>query len=168
MTRVTLFGGAMLVVFLGVFAISRLTSPRQTPLVRVRTRDGSVVEFPVQAGSARGGLAGAPGRRGDQPPAVRGDGVVDPTLASFLRQAHVAQTMFCADNGTYTRDVTVLHLTRPANTQLHILSSGFDGLRMSAVNTKTGKQCDVFSGDSAKWAFGYAYDVGRPACGDLR
>ena len=40
--------------------------------------------------------------------------------------------------------------------------------RMSAINAATEVQCDVFSGDSAKWAFGYAYDNRSPRCGKIR
>jgi len=157
MTRVTLFAGAILVVFLGVFAISRLTSPRQRPLMRVTTRNGDVMEFPVQMG--RGGDPASRPARG---------GFIEPTLASFLKSAHVAEATYYADRGEYTKDIAMLNLTRPANTQLHIVSAGPDGMRMSAINTKSGLQCDLFAGDSAKWAFGYAYDPGRPNCGKLR
>jgi hypothetical protein len=45
---------------------------------------------------------------------------------------------------------------------------GDDGIRMSAINTNTEVQCDVFAGDSAKWAFGYAYDNRSPRCGHIR
>jgi hypothetical protein len=39
---------------------------------------------------------------------------------------------------------------------------------MTAINSKTEVQCDVFSGDSAAWAFGYAYDNHTPRCGKMR
>jgi hypothetical protein len=43
-----------------------------------------------------------------------------------------------------------------------------DGLRMTAIDNTTDRQCDIFAGDSAHWAFGHPYDSRVPACGKLR
>jgi hypothetical protein len=39
---------------------------------------------------------------------------------------------------------------------------------MSAVNPATHIQCDIFAGDSATYAFGYAWDQRTPRCGKIR
>jgi hypothetical protein len=85
-------------------------------------------------------------------PVVRSNsGVLDPRIGGYLRSAIVYEE----------RD-------RPANTRLYILRVGGEGIRMTAINSKTEIQCDVFMGDSATWAFGYAYDRGAPRCGKVR
>ncbi len=139
-------GGVGLVVALG-FAFSRTTvSRRPAPVMRVVTRDGDMIEVPVQR-SGRG---------------------ADPRLGSFLRTALVAEESYRAEAGDYTSDVSKLMIERPANTTLHVVRVGEDGLRMSAINETADLQCDVFAGDSARWAFGYAYDPRMPRCGRVR
>ena len=73
-----------------------------------------------------------------------------------------------AETGEYTTDVKKIGVDRPANVSLHIIRVGMDGFRMSAIDNKQERQCDMFSGDSARWAFGYAFDPRMPACGKLR
>lgn len=130
------------------FAASRVRrNPERPPLMRVRTPDGTVVEMPITRSNA---------------------GVADPRLGSFLRQAMIAEESHRAETGAYTKDLSLVARERPANTMIYVVKIGDDGIRMSAINTKSDIQCDVFAGDSARWAFGYAYDNRSPRCGKTR
>ena len=143
MLFVTVFG---LVVLL-MFAWSRSTiSKRPAPVVRVTTRDGDIIEMPMER-SGRGS---------------------DPRLGSFLRTAMVAEEAYFAETGHYAVDAKLLPLERPANTALVIARADGDRLRLSAVNQSRKVQCDMFTGDSARNAFGYAFDPRIPRCGKVR
>jgi hypothetical protein len=147
MRAAQLFALAIGVVLVIGFAFSRSTvGPKGPRVVRMTTRDGNVVEVPMQPRS----------------------GTLDPRLGSYLRQALVFEEMYRADQGSYTSDISKITVDRPANTTLHIIRVGENGIRMSAINSQTEIQCDVFAGDSAHWAFGYAYDSRMPRCGKLR
>jgi len=99
---------------------------------------------------------------------VPGPSAGDPRLGPFLRQAIVFAESWRAEYGTYPTDVRKVDLQRPANVALYITRVGEEGLRMSAINSRTDIQCDAFVGDSARWAFGYAFDPRVPACGKVR
>jgi hypothetical protein len=136
-----------LIVAIGI-AVSRMRSDPQKPsIVRVRTPDGSIVEMPIVRSNS---------------------GVIDPRIGGYLRAAVVYEESFRSEQGQYTKDLAPLERDRPANTRLYILRAGSEGIRMTAINSKTEIQCDVFMGDSATWAFGYAYDRGAPRCGKIR
>jgi hypothetical protein len=92
----------------------------------------------------------------------------DSRAATFLRRALVTAEALRAEDGKYTSDTRRLAPERPANVVLHVLHVGDEGLRMTAIDNSTLRQCDIFAGDSARWAFGYAYDPRVPACGKLR
>jgi len=130
---------------------------------------------------ARGGRADPTGRAqtGYQAvPVGRGEFLVRPTtvvagtgemaMVNYLRQAIVSEMAYSADQGAYTTDITKLRIDRPANVQVIVPKVGDMGMRMTAINEQLGRQCDIFAGDSAKWAFGYAWDSRVPRCGKIR
>jgi len=136
-----------LMMAIGIAVSRKRSDPKRPPIMRVRTPDGSVVEMPVERSAS---------------------GVVDPRLGSYLRSVVIFEESYRAEQGQYTKDLSSIERDRPANTKLYIVKIGDDGIRLSAINSKTEVQCDVFAGDSAKWAFGYAYDNRLPRCGKLR
>lgn len=92
----------------------------------------------------------------------------DARAASFLRQALVMAEALRADEGKYSNDRRRFTRERPANVVLNVIRVGDEGIRMTAIDNSTQRQCDIFAGDSAHWAFGYAYDPRVPACGKAR
>jgi hypothetical protein len=95
-------------------------------------------------------------------------GAQDARAITFLRRTLTMAEVLRADEGKYTSDPRKLVGERPANVSLYIIRVGDDGLRMTAVDNVTNRQCDVFAGDSAHWSFGYAFDPRVPACGTIR
>lgn len=89
-------------------------------------------------------------------------------MAVYLRSAYTAMMANYAENAQWATDPSKLPLDRPANTELHIVSTSNYGVRLSAIDNKSKRQCDLFTSDSAKMAFGYAYDPSMPACGRIR
>jgi hypothetical protein len=110
------------------------------------------------------GVAVGPAPRG----AGRGILPQDQRLAYYLRTVMVYMESMRAEMGTYPSDVRKIAVDRPANVQLLVIRVGEEGIRMSAIDNVLERQCDVFAGDSARWAFGYAYDTRMPGCGKLR
>ena len=148
MARVVLFAVVAVAVALLAFAIA--TGGRSRRPSVVATINGVPVEVgPVEMGkalqSARGGRA-----------------------AAFLRRTIVMAEAMRAEEGTYTSDVRKLIHERPANVDVYIIRAGAEGVRMTAIDHEVRRQCDIFTGDSARWAFGYAYDPRRPGCGPIR
>lgn len=92
----------------------------------------------------------------------------DQRLAGYLRAAFVAMNVGFAETGQWPTDPAKLPMDRPANTELRIVSTSYNGVRLSAIDNRSKRQCDLFTGDSAKMAFGYAYDPSMPACGKIR
>jgi hypothetical protein len=150
MARVMLFALAVIAVILGGFAFftrGRRDRPLPPPEVTINGIPVRPVDIRV-----RNALVGAQ----------------DARAITFLRRTLTMAEVLRADVGTYPSDPRKLVGERPANVSLYIIRVGDDGLRMTAIDNVTNRQCDVFAGDSAHWAFGYAYDPRIPACGKIR
>ena len=150
MARVMLFALAVIAVIMGGFAFftrERRNRPLPPPEVTINGVPIRPVDIRV-----RNALVGAQ----------------DARAITFLRRTLTMAEALRAEVGTYPSDPRKLVGERPANVSLYIIRVGDDGLRMTAIDNVTNRQCDVFAGDSAHWSFGYAYDPRMPACGKIR
>jgi len=179
MSRLALFLLIIFAVFIGAYSLGTRharVAPAATAVSASASPSGT--DAASQASQARQataeqGAANTTAREGVPigPYGVRVRSILtapDQRLAVYLRSAYVAMVSSYADNGKWTTDPSKLPMDRPANSELRIVSTSNDGLRLSAIDNKTHRQCDLFTGDSAKMAFGYAYDPSQPACGKVR
>jgi hypothetical protein len=180
MSRLALFLLIIFAVFIGAYSLGTRHA-RVAPAgaaVSASAAPSGAADAAAQASQARQataeqGAANTAAREGVPigPYGVRVRSILtapDQRLAVYLRSAYVAMVASYADNGKWTTDPSKLPMDRPANSELRIVSTSNDGLRLSAIDHRSGRQCDLFTGDSAKMAFGYAYDPSQPACGKVR
>jgi len=179
-SRLVIVVAAVLAVSIG--AIVYVTARRPSPS-RAQAGNTMVAVPAVPTGAV--GAAGVADPASVADPVGAGDlafpaGVADPRIAAarttaadmrvvaFLRSTLTMAEMLRAERGEYPSDPKVLASERPANVSLHVVRVGPTGLRLTAVDHPRQRQCDVFAGDSAFWAFGYAFDPRVPACGKIR
>src|SRR3990172_2523345 len=168
-SRLVIVVAAVLAVSIG--AIVYVTARRPSPS-RAQAGNTMVAVPAVPTGAV--GAAGVADPASVADPVGAGDlafpaGVSDPRIAAarttaadmrvvaFLRSTLTMAEMLRAERGG-----------DPANVSLHVVRVGPTGLRLTAVDHPRQRQCDVFAGDSAFWAFGYAFDPRAPACGKIR
>lgn len=179
MSRLALFLLVIVAVFFGAYSLGTRRARNAAHSTPGQPGAPAVVERPAGAAAAAAqanaeqGAANTAAREGVPvgPYGVRVRSILtlpDQRLATYLRSAYVAMMASYADMGQWPTDPTKLPMDRPANSELRIVSASNYGVRLSAIDNKTHRQCDLFTGDSAKMAFGYAYDPSMPACGKVR